>query len=643
MNELYINGQQIELKDEKIYLSSKVNDIASPEIIKSSITQTFNIYKTDNNLRVFEYLGLNDTDFPYRDVECQLLMNGLHMFKKGRIGSIENDNGFWKVVLKEGNSNFFDEIEGYSIRDLDLSDLDHEWNFANVVNTFGNTDFIYCLIDWGVMADHNTYVRTDEVYPCIFESLIWDRIFSKTYNPALSENWSFSGEIFSDVNFTKAMVPTIDISADDNLRENMEIASRTSAGMPLSDPGTNVDVIEFDTLTSADPYGLLQAVNIPVYGVKDVYYVKSEGYYTVSSVIYYDLTAVSVRFNLYSGSRSILASAFLPTLGAQTYTITSERFYAYKDEYIYIIAEVGPLGSASINDPNNSTFSIDLVEIENTAYNFWIPLAANLPDISQKDFIKQRMIFNGLICQANILSNQLEFIKFEEILANRDKGNFYDWTNKIDTFDVVDYAKENFKKSYVYESFGKKNTCEFTEDQDVPDGLGNSYFTLNNKNYKGEKKYIESEYAATEMVSRLGIDYLTPIMKVLEDTGDKSVPETVIERKNKIKPRIVYLDQQSGITINYKDDSFDSNYNTDIPFCRFEDFSFENLLDYYADFIEAVEQPEILTVKVFLTLTDFNEFNHFWPVYLDSKWWFCPAINRFHPDKSTEIELLRLE
>ena len=93
----------------------------------------------------------------------------------------------------------------------------------------------------------------------------------------------------------------------------------------------------------------------------------------------------------------------------------------------------------------------DTIDIE---HDNRFPLAGNLPDIKQWDFVKACMAMYGL---APIIQNgKLYLYTYDELLESREA---YDWTSKVD---MTDRAPESM--SYSLDSWAQENLITFQED-----------------------------------------------------------------------------------------------------------------------------------------------------------------------------------
>jgi hypothetical protein len=111
---------------------------------------------------------------PYRKAKARLVKNGIEIVPDGYAILNESDNDGYSVQVLSGNMDFFKTIEGKKMSDLDLSEYDHTWNSATIIDSFSNTEgYIYSIIDW---SEDDTYMNTPDrnvnvkgLLPCFFD------------------------------------------------------------------------------------------------------------------------------------------------------------------------------------------------------------------------------------------------------------------------------------------------------------------------------------------------------------------------------------------------------------------------------------------------------------------------------------------
>ena len=220
--QLYIKGQKIDLfKDEKISINLSVKNINDLSKVLTDFTQSFTIPCTPNNNSIFEHWYNADVDGTFNSnirVEAYLEVNSLPF----RYGSVQLENAKLKNGLPHAYScTFFgaavslsDLFKDDMLSDLiSLSDLDHNYNGATVVNSMNSNsihsgDVYYPLISCINEMSLNTGLSRDlenasnaiyyrEFKPALRELKIIEAIETK-YNITFSRDF-FSRSVFHNL------------------------------------------------------------------------------------------------------------------------------------------------------------------------------------------------------------------------------------------------------------------------------------------------------------------------------------------------------------------------------------------------------------------------------------------------------------
>lgn len=179
----YINGQQLELSDNKpIAQTKQVNDIASLESRQSNFTNTFIAPLTANNIKAMEFLNLvgNQSNLPYQKNLFDLIDadTGLHLIYKGWANVKKTDGKGYEIYVYDGIIDFYKAIENKTLADLDLKDLEHSKTLAEVVATFDNSrPYKYILADFNGKALYDTNkINIDYLVPSVRASALVSKI-----------------------------------------------------------------------------------------------------------------------------------------------------------------------------------------------------------------------------------------------------------------------------------------------------------------------------------------------------------------------------------------------------------------------------------------------------------------------------------
>ena len=193
-------------------LTFNIADIKDISKRKGSFSKTIKILGSKNNNNIFEHLyEIQGQDFSFkmtRKHDCILLvdknpiMEGFLVLKK--INKLLVGDRFeivYEVSLFDEIKNFFDDIDGKTLHDLDFSSGftysgstetlvygvgDHLLNPTNIVNTIESNPtylnvYTYPLVDYGYnIPDQKfpyTAISASAMFPAVFQKAIWDKIF----------------------------------------------------------------------------------------------------------------------------------------------------------------------------------------------------------------------------------------------------------------------------------------------------------------------------------------------------------------------------------------------------------------------------------------------------------------------------------
>lgn len=138
--QIYIEDQRIDVfNQESLGVTSKIQDAKEIEKVFTDFTYPFTIPASDTNNKVFkhfyEYSVINGYDARRRK-EAKIFINNL-LFRRGKVFlqnvEMRNKKPYSYTIVFYGNTiTLKDLASDLTLRDLDLSDFDHEYSFDNV-------------------------------------------------------------------------------------------------------------------------------------------------------------------------------------------------------------------------------------------------------------------------------------------------------------------------------------------------------------------------------------------------------------------------------------------------------------------------------------------------------------------------------
>ena len=140
--QLYVDGQRVEMfSDESIQLTSSIQDVRDISKIFTDYSQTFNVPASKTNNKIFKHYYNNAIQNGYdaRFRSTAIIELNHTPFRKGTIRlnrvKMKNNKPYSYELTFFGSIVSLSRILGDDkLKDLDLSDYDHEWTYQNVLD-----------------------------------------------------------------------------------------------------------------------------------------------------------------------------------------------------------------------------------------------------------------------------------------------------------------------------------------------------------------------------------------------------------------------------------------------------------------------------------------------------------------------------
>lgn len=656
--ELFIEDTKVSLPpDLVIAMSYSANFIAEVIQPTGSASNQFSLAKTQSNQLIFEGADSinSDTDIPYRKLSARLIQNGRELIQDGFV-IMEESSLFYEVVVYGGNLDFFERIQGKKLRDLDLSDFDHIWNFQNVANSRQHQEgYIYPIIDWSddqAFIDNETnQIDTRTMYHAIFNHTIVERIFSEV-------NFAKDGDLLDTEEYKNIVIPIVDSIQSDALKDDRETISilqggtgqriaQLLTGNSTSNAVTRVpllmtldlkDVYQFFTFRT-DWFTNLGTFSTHAYlaPVTGRYTIKFTGRTYQTENIFF-VSILQLWKVKPSGVRTIVGSISM-TVSQVPFEVDTT---VTMDEGDFLTPIVVSGGTFPVSAQSYS-FIIDprLEIVPQTAKNIYktkISAGDNLPEMSQTDYLKSIAKVFGIIFQTNSFTKTVEFRQFKDIYANIPIAR--DWTKKRDSNNtnkqtVINYHPDNYAQENVFKWSNEVSPT-------LAEELGEGSIFVADETLPDKTTLIEIPFSATETDKRL-VDLDVPIIRFLKLGLPKST----------VKPRMLVIRKEvNDVTVTYKDADASGQAGNDIPLCYFQlpgqsfNLGFDDSLiaDNYSDFKFFLDKFKKVEAWYNLDENDIAELDFFIPIYDDNfkHYFFISKIEKFVAGRSTKVELIRL-
>lgn len=244
-------------------------------------------------------------------------------------------------------------------------------------------------------------------------------------------------------------------------------------------------------------------------------------------------------------------------------------------------------------------------EYKDAAVGLQYHLENNAPDLKQIDILKA---FSAMMAMSLVtIDGQTQFRSISQ-LGNRIIGQFYDWTGKVVNWDGVPEA------SHKVGSYARKNTAQWEEDSKNGDYNPTATIAAHSDILKEEATFFKLPFAATKD----GI-----VECFVEENGKK--------KNQDVKPRI--LKAEADETTNR------------IRLVDATDFDIAKIVQKYKVLEGALRKPVTITAHLYLTPLELARLDMSRAVYLEQTGRFY-MIDNIKMDNSTDVceaELVQLE
>ena len=230
------------------------------------------------------------------------------------------------------------------------------------------------------------------------------------------------------------------------------------------------------------------------------------------------------------------------------------------------------------------------------------PIAPNLPDISQGDFILALMSMNGLFAYADKDSpNTIKLISIDDIIANVQNNDIIDWSDRVILNDLhrVDMPDASI---FTIDDLAQSNILDYDNDDDVKtDTYGT--ITIRNENIEKETELVSLPFSASENATTNEVNCaLVPIYE------DHSTEDKENITYSECSPRILSGRGAFMSGIARCIGVFD-------PWMRFG--GEEGIVKTrYSSYQKVVDRLRIITIRAKLTALDLYNLDYTKPVYI---------------------------
>lgn len=467
--QVYIDDEIIDLvPGQAVALTYQLNDIGDIRNQRANFSNVFKAARTKHNDRVLGFIGdFGTTDKrPYRMLPARIVIDGEDIVTNG-YAIIKKTDRYYNVVVYSGLIDLFEKVGDKKLADLDLSQYDHVFNLTTIRSLLNSTSGIcYPVIDYGHLIVQG-WVLIDYMRFAIYAKEVIERILTEA-------GFTYSGSFFSHPHYNKLLIPftneRLTNKAVDYYEYKVEDFSINNKDNFTDVPGASYTVGTYNVRGKFSFEGDVIDVNAHAHTQK-----------------------VAVR--LLSSTKGIIAYA--------KYDIEESFVVPVKLSVPNHDFEAGETVKLQVQHNNDAGVKVNgtfkFVQDKVTPYGGFVPVAENLPDMKQKDFLKAIAQLYGLIYDVDVASQSVRVRFLDDLIANRAYAK--DWSDKLDLskqYEItysLDFAQINH---FSYSNGTEEGQETGADDGNVPYSLGRGSIRSNNKTLKLEDDAVTLPFAATE-------------------------------------------------------------------------------------------------------------------------------------------------
>ena len=592
--ELYINDILCDLSsDNYISLVYQSPIFSGLDIIQSNRSYNIDLPLTPKNRKAIGYAERTDiyTDAPYVKLPARLYQEGVPLFTSG-YAVITEISDVISVVLTWGNVDNFQPLFDANLRDLaqtlySMNIGSIPWNSASALLEYGyeRPQMGFFGIDFGQGIANSAYmhpsIEVQDVLTAIerYNGITIDgkeRLYGGLTHPLLLPLVSKNGNEESGKAET-----TICKLSQTTFNGHTILKGAAPTQHPEYVSGEYFDVKNAQGVSMVIQIsGFLRSSNIEDMRGLKIYIASSDDYNTSIANIGFSGMQESDRIYIYCDTNIDIPQDKVPKSG-----------------YIVIVVKH--------TKPVDFSGDISFYAYPREEVNFpsIFPIAVNLPDISQGDFLSALMSMAGLFAYPDKdAPDTIKLISVDDIYAKLTNGGTIDWSRKVILNDRHDVSRPE-SSIFSLDDLAQKNTLDYDNDDDViTDTAGE--IRIENVNIDKENELVELPFSASENAP-LASDANALCARIpMYTTSDDGKTVDYNEPSARILQAIID-DTSTGL---YWFGYFGENMR----------FGGENgiVAKKYNGYQKAVDKLRLITVKAKLTAIDLHNLDYTKPIYI---------------------------
>lgn len=579
--ELYICGECVDMKpDTRIMLNFKSNLLGDISKITASNSYTIPLPKTVRNRRIFDAADIPsyESSMIRKKLPAKYYCNGICVIEKA-YAVVLSVSQTYEIALTWGCGIDLSPLNDRKLSDI-LSDGYIEWGDSIEIGT-NQGDCHFSFIDFG-LGLQKRYIFPVVSVRYIVENILKDANIDLYISPSVYQ-------------FIKNLFIPITTKNANEINWNKNIVN---GEMSFDSMGGFVSIVNISYDTEA---GIFETQTTPTYSVsKYIANCDMTAEVHIEFVAYTNNNQVRLNFRRSDGD---VTEVFPTSSYTDRQIFDFFRDIELKEGEHFVMYFYGDM----ICEKEAKVFQIKN-KTKEVCFNSRFPIAFNLPDIKQIDFLKAIMQMTALFVHADSsVHNRLSMYSIEKLYDN--KSNARNWSDKL--------AAGDPNISFEFGNFAQNNFLRYKEDDSVSrDAKGILY--VDSKTLSTDTDLVKLPFSATDHKNG------RPFISVYTQEND-------VVKMNKVTPRIIYQEFETG--------SYDPVFS---PFLNYDGEA--GLIDrFYKKYQDVIIRPQVIKCVFQLNEIDLKEIDETIPVYISHFGKYFGIISIRKDSKGLcECELLQL-
>lgn len=614
--ELYINDVLCDLtQDETLTLVYQSPIFSELDIIQSNRSYNISLPMTENNMRAIEHSQRTDVDstVPYKRLPARLYQDGVALFDSG-VAVITSIANTIDVTLTWGNVDNFQTL--FDADMSDLADTLYSMGLGNIawnkdikrVTPPNHRDLGYFYVDFGM----GVRMYPECLHPCIGLDRVIEAI--EKYNGIKIANKS---RLYGHGDYPD-LVPLVSENCDE--KSNEAEAAIIQPGIAIWGYSVSYHFNFYAAARKQDPHGIsddygisydvsnndkaVVKINAPI---GDYFVIEMGQYISPSAPDKITLKVLcTTKESVYYGYEEVFtADSYTKVRNSYYFNPINETFDVskYKRLVIGIYLPDGYYTHFVTADVRPNVIVSVHLDWSGLVYPTLFPVAPNLPDMSQGDFISALLAREGLFAYADLEEpDTIRLMSADDIVAKLNKSDFVDWSDKVILNDSRRIDMPNGSE-FEIEDYAQKNTLDYENDDDVK-AKTEGVITIENEKLERENEAVSLPFSASDNTSENGIECAIIRMFSTSESSDRI---DYTEPSPRILTQNEYTPESSGQTGEYVG-----------IFTREQYFGGEQgiVATKYKTLQDILRRFRMITVNVQLSPVDLRQLDYTRPVYI---------------------------